>query len=153
MTVRSGNLRVPVLVPKVMRRTLVAAPAVVLVLAAPAGAALDARLAVTPTSPRVGAAATVTIQPYWPFSRADGSCCRRVPAKVRYPFRLQALGPSGSLILFRPQRTADPHLWRARLPFPRPGRWRIRIANYYTGECGRLGCLYRGPELTVIVRR
>jgi hypothetical protein len=131
----------------------VTAASAALVLAAPAGAALDAKLAVIPASPRVGTAVTVTIRPYWPFSRADGSCCRLVPARVRYPFRLQALGPSGSLILFRPRRTADPYVWRARPTFPRSGRWRIRISNYYTGECGRSGCLYRGPEVTVTVRR
>jgi hypothetical protein len=137
-----------------MRKTATAALLALPILAAePANAALDARLAVSPVSPRVGVPAAVTIRPYWPFARADGSCCRRVPAKVRYPFRLQALGPSGAMVLFRPRRTADPYLWRARLRFPRSGRWRIRIANYYTGDCGRLGCLYRGRELTVIVRR
>jgi hypothetical protein len=136
-----------------MPKALVAGAVALLFLAAPAAAALDAELGVAPVSPRVGAPATVTIRPYWPFVRADGSCCRRVPANAQYPFRLQALGPLRSVMLFRPRRTSDPYLWRANVSFPRPGRWRIRIANYYTGECGRLGCLYRGPELMIVVRR
>jgi hypothetical protein len=135
-----------------MRKSVLTAAAALLVLVPPADAALDARLAVAPANPRVGTPVTVTIRPYWPYLRPDGSCCRRVPAKVRYPFRLQALGPSASALLFRPRRTSDPYLWRAQVRFSRAGVWRIRVANYYTGECGRLGCLYRGPEVAVVVR-
>jgi hypothetical protein len=78
-----------------------------------------------------------------------------VPAKVRYPFQLQALGPAGRNVLFRPKRTADPYVWSARFRFAVPGRWEIRWANAYydLDRCVRLrlNCGYSGPRRVIQV--
>jgi hypothetical protein len=77
-----------------------------------------------------------------------------VAAKVQYPFRLQALGPRRRNIVFRPRRTRNPYVWSARFAFSVPGRWEIRVTNYYFGEqCIRTGgCGYDGPRLVIRIR-
>jgi hypothetical protein len=116
-------------------------------------AALEERLAISSPSPRVGTPTTITLRPYWLYTRADGTCCDYEPADVQYPFRLQLLFRGKSQRL-RPTRTADPSVWTARFRFPAPGRWRVRtISGYQSASCTRVGCPYVGPELQVRVRR
>ena len=97
---------------------------------ATAHAALEVRLSLTPAKPRVGAAVTVTVRPYWPNPRSDGSCCRLDPAIVDYPFRIQAVAPTGQIFRVRVRRSADPYRWVGTFVFPRPGRWQVRAANW-----------------------
>ncbi len=139
-------------------RRIVLVIAAALIGAPPAEAKLDARLSVFPSHPRLGKPATIFLRPYWPVTKADGSCCHLVPAKVRYPFQLQALGPAGRNVLFRPKRTDDPYVWSARFRFAAPGRWEIRWANaygYQFDRCVRLprNCAYAGPRSVVRVTR
>lgn len=115
-------------------------------------AALDVRLAVTPTAPRVGERAIVVLRAYWPLTRPDGTCCDLVPAEADYPFRVQLVTRTRANIV-RATRTADPNVWQATFRFPRRGVWRVRIANnYYDTRCQRIGCTYNGAELLVRVR-
>ena len=135
-------------------RRIVLVIAATLIVAAPAEAKLDVQLSVLPPHPRLGQPATIFLRPYWPFTKADGTCCRLVPAKVRYPFQLQALGPAGRNVLFRPKRTPNPYLWSARFRFAVPGRWEIRWANaygYHFDRCVRLPltCAYSGPRVVI----
>jgi hypothetical protein len=100
------------------------------VLPSTASAAMGVRLAVKPASPRAGAEAVIELRPFWPLVRKDGSCCRSVAADPRgYPFRLEALSPTGRLSRVRVTRTR-PSLWRGRFRFEAAGRWQLRVANY-----------------------
>ena len=114
----------------------IAGPALAVgLVAAPVGsAALTARLSIVPERPRTATASTLTLRPLWPRQRPDGSCCRYEPADVRYRFLLQALGPGDSRFDFWPSRTRDRFVWRARLRFPRPGRWELRVSNFYRSD-------------------
>jgi hypothetical protein len=95
-----------------------------------ASAAMGVRLAVKPASPRAGAEALVELRPLLPLQRKDGSCCRFVAADPRgYPFRLEAVSPTGRLFRVRVTRTR-PFLWTGSFRFDRPGRWQLRVANY-----------------------
>jgi hypothetical protein len=106
---------------------------------------MGVRLAVKPASPRAGAEALIELRPFWPLERKDGSCCRFVAADPRgYPFRLEAVSPTGRLFRLRVTRTR-PFLWRGSFRFDRPGRWQLRVANYAPE--------YRGARLFVRVRR
>ena len=137
-----------------MSKRLALFAATALMFSEPAAAALDAKLSISPRQPSVGERTTIYLRPYWPYERSDGSCCRLVPADLRYPFRLQALGPGGRAGLFRPRRTTNRYVWTARYRFNAAGLWHIRITNYYFSDrCMRLvGCVYRGRELGVRVR-
>ena len=74
---------------------VVAAAMLALALPASAAAALEVKLSVAPETPRKGAATVVQLRPYWTYQRADGTCCVLKPASVNYPFRVQAVSPSG----------------------------------------------------------
>jgi hypothetical protein len=114
------------------------------VLPSTANAAMGVRLAVKPASPRAGTDARIELRPFWPRVRRDGSCCRSVAADPRgYPFRLEALSPTGRLFRVRVTR-ARPFLWRGRFRFDRAGRWQLRVANYAPD--------YRSARLFVRVR-
>jgi hypothetical protein len=135
-----------------MFRKTAAVAAAALAVPAVAKSALDVRLSIAPAAPRVGDRVTVELRPYWPYERDDGTCCRFVPANVRYPFRVQFVAGARSSVV-RPQRTTDPHVWLARFRFRARGTWRVRVTNYYYDEaCMRLRCAYKGPELFVRVR-
>lgn len=136
-----------------MRRYLALAAATSLLGASSAHAAMGVRLSISTRQPRSGERVAIFLRPFTPYQRRDGSCCIKKPAKVRYPFRLQALGPGGRNVFFKPRRTRNPFLWKARFRFSRPGAWRIRIANYYYSHAhAEAGVRYRGPQLPVNVR-
>jgi len=114
--------------------------------------ALGARLAIAPRSPLRGVAATISLFPYFPYLRADGSCCRNEPADVNYPWRLQLLVPGGRRIALRP-RHVEPYRYAARVTFHTRGRWEIRIANGYESRRDEHTLIrYHGPRLYMTVR-
>jgi hypothetical protein len=127
--------------------------AVALVAVGNAAAALEERLTISSARPKVGEVTSITLRPYWLFTRADGTCCDYQAADVNYPYRIQLL-TRGRTQLVRPSRTADPSVWAARVRFRTSGRWRVRVMSGYTSTtCVRVGCPYVGPELRVQVRR
>jgi hypothetical protein len=131
---------------------LMAAVALALVFAPAGAAALEARLAIEPRSQFIGRPATISLFPLWPFLRDDGSCCRYEPADVRYPWRLQLLGPGERQIEVRPRRVAR-YRYAARVMFPVRGRWEIRVSNGYASTRDkRLTIRYHGPRLRVTIR-
>jgi len=117
--------------------------------AQPAAAALEVRLSTDPSRPRAGQASSILLRPYVPYVREDGSCCRLEPADVDYPFRLEAVSPTGRVFSLRVRRTSDPFLWSGRFVFRAAGRWEVRATNwgprYSTSAGGR-------PRIFVRVR-
>jgi hypothetical protein len=115
-----------------MRRfvALGAGIAVGLVLAVPAAGALEVRLSTEPGRPAALERTQIVLRTYLPLIRADGTCCRlEVGGPRSYPFRVEAVSPSGKVSRIRVRRSA-PNLWRGVFTFPIPGRWRVRVANY-----------------------
>jgi hypothetical protein len=101
-----------------------------LVLATPAGGALEVRLSTTPAGPAALEKTRVTLRTYLPLVRADGSCCRLDPGGPRsYPFRVEAISPEGEIVRIRVRR-AEGNVWRGVFRFPMPGRWWLQVANY-----------------------
>ena len=132
-----------------MRRVLLVGAVTVaaFVGASPAAAALGARLSVAPEQLTTRSVTNIYVRPYWPYATGP------VPADVQYPFRVQALGPNGRNMIFRPTKTSR-YVWTARFTFPAPGRWELRVANYYySARCQSRDCIYRGPKLAVRVTR
>jgi hypothetical protein len=109
---------------------LLAATLVALVAPTAAAAALEVKLSVLPALPKKGARATVQIRPYWPYSRPDGTCCRLKPADVSYPFRLEAVSPTGRVSRVVVRRTKNQFLWAGRFVFPAAGRWTLRAPQW-----------------------
>ncbi len=126
--------------------TVVAALAV----AAPAQAALEVRISITPAKPRVGQRTVVQVRPYWTYLRPDGSCCRLEPANVAYPFRLESVSPAGRVFRPRLRRTSNPFVWTAGFIFRTRGTWTLREPHwgpdYSTSAGGR-------PRIRVAVGR
>jgi len=100
------------------------------VVADAASAALEVRLNVNPTRPRAGHVSSILLRPYSDYPRDDGSCCRLEPADVDYPFRVEAVSPTGRIFRIQVQRTSDPFLWRATFVFRSMGRWQVRATNW-----------------------
>jgi len=110
-----------------------------LVLAAPAGGALEVRLSVTPKRPSALDKTTIELRTYAPLIRADGSCCRLEPWDFRsYPFRLEAVSPEGKVSRIGVRR-AEPTLWRGTVRFPRPGRWVLQLPQFGQRVSVRVG--------------
>jgi hypothetical protein len=121
-----------------------------LALAAPAEASLEVRLSVAPSQPRAGKRIVVQLRPYWTYLRPDGSCCRLEPANVAYPFRLEAVSPTGRVVRIRVRRAQSRFLWTTAFTFRTPGRWTLREPHwgpdYSTSAGGR-------PRIRVAVVR
>ena len=99
-----------------------------------------------------GRRSTILLFPLYPYLRGDGLCCRYERADVRYPFRLQLLGPRGRTLVVRPRKIAR-FRYAARVTFRVRGRWEIRVANYYSsGRDEKATIRYHGPRLWVTVR-
>jgi hypothetical protein len=101
-----------------------------LALAGSAAAALEVRLAVVPSSPKVGTRTVIQLRPYWPNERPDGSCCRLEPADTNYPFTVEAVSPAGRVFRIVVRRTTDPFVWAGSFVFRRPGRWIMREPHW-----------------------
>jgi hypothetical protein len=108
---------------------LVAAFLLALVLPASAVAALEVKLSV-PAKPKKGAVATVQLRPYWVRYRRDGTCCRLVPADVNYPFKVEAVSPSGRVFSVPVRRTKNRYVWTGSFRFNARGRWILRDPHW-----------------------
>lgn len=108
-----------------------AAIAVGLVLAAPAGGALEARLSVSPKRPAALEPTQVIVRTYVPEIRADGSCCRlgEPYAPRSYPFRVEAVSPAGKTSRVR-VRWARGNEFRGVFRFPSAGRWQVQLPQF-----------------------
>jgi hypothetical protein len=114
------------------RLTALGAVAVVvsLALVASAGGALEARLSISPKGPAALEPTQVVLRTYAPLIRADGSCCRLVPYAARtYPFRVEAVSPSGNKSRIR-VRWARENEFRGVFRFPSSGRWEIQLPQF-----------------------
>ena len=128
---------------------LLAAALVALAFPASAAAALEVKLSLATTSPRAGSRALVELRPYWTEYRPDGTCCRLRPANVRYPFRVQAVSPSGRVFRVVVRMTKNRYLWRGSFVFPRDGRWIIRAPQWGPRYSRNFGAR---PLVRVLVR-
>jgi hypothetical protein len=106
------------------------AAALALAFPASASAALEVKLSVVPTTPKKGATTVVQLRPYWTYNRPDGSCCRLRPADVRYPFRVEAVSPSGRVTRLVMRRTKNRFVWAGRIVFRTAGRWTLRAPQW-----------------------
>ena len=126
-----------------------AASALLLATAGEAGGAGTARLAVFPEQPRAGEQAVVQIRT---FALLDGT------PPVVYPedfsWSVAAYDPRHEPLGIRVSRDpADPFLWRARVRFPRPGRWMVCLLNFQFVSDPDRGCSATNPRrLPVRVR-
>jgi hypothetical protein len=127
---------------------VVAAALAALAFPASASAALEVKLSVVPTSPKKGASAIVQLRPYWTYNRPDGTCCVLRPADVRYPFRVQAVSPTGRVWNVVLRRTKDRFVWSGRIAFSSKGRWTLRAPQWGPRYSRRYGAR---PRIQVIV--
>ena len=120
-----------------------------LVLATPSGAALEVRLFVTPATPWALEPAEITLRTYVPLRRADGSCCRLVSGgPSSYPFRVEVVSPTGKVSRVALSRSRA-NQWNGVFRFPRPGHWRLRVANYDQSYRHAPGAR---PRISIVVR-
>jgi hypothetical protein len=127
---------------------LLAAALAALAFPASASAALEVKLSVVPTTPKKGASTLVQLRPYWTYNRPDGSCCRLRPADVRYPFRVEAVSPSGRVIRLVMRRTSNRFIWAGRIVFRTAGRWTLRAPQWAPRYSRQYGAR---PRIRVIV--
>ena len=106
-----------------------AAVLVALVLPASALAALEVKLSVA-TAPEAGSRSVVQLRPYWTYKRKDGTCCRLVPADVRYPFRVEAVSPTGRVSRIAVRKTKNRFVWAGGFVFRSAGRWTLRTPQW-----------------------
>jgi hypothetical protein len=97
---------------------------------ASASAALEVKLSLVPSSPEKGASTVVQLRPYWTYNRPDGTCCRLQPADVRYPFRVEAVSPTGRVWHLVMRRTKNRFVWSGRIIFRARGRWTLRAPQW-----------------------
>jgi hypothetical protein len=101
-----------------------------LVLATPAGGALEVRLSASPKRPAALELTRITLRTYLPLLRANGSCCRlEAGGPTKYPFRVEAVSPARKTSRIS-MRHAEGNEWHGAVRFQSPGRWTIRVANY-----------------------
>jgi hypothetical protein len=127
---------------------LLAAALAALAFPASASAALEVKLSVVPTTPKKGATTVVQLRPYWTYNRPDGSCCRLRPADVRYPFRVEAVSPSGRVTRLVMRRTSNRFIWAGRIVFRTAGRWTLRAPQWGPRYSRQYGAR---PRIQVIV--
>ena len=109
---------------------VLAAALVGLAFPASVAAALEVKLSVVPNAPKKGASTVVQLRPYWTYNRPDGTCCLLKPADVRYPFRVEAVSPSGRVVRVVVRRTKNRFVWAGRIRFGTPGRWTLRAPQW-----------------------
>jgi hypothetical protein len=106
--------------------------AVLLALIAPtaAAAALEIRLSVLPMAPKKGTRARIQLRPFWPYKRPDGTCCVLKAADVSYPFRIEAVSPTGRVSRVVVRRTRNHYVWAGTFRFGKVGRWTLRAPQW-----------------------
>lgn len=129
---------------------LLAAALAALAFPASASAALEVKLSVVPTTPKKGVSTVVQLRPYWTYNRPDGSCCQLRPADVRYPFRVEAVSPSGRVTRLVMRRTSNRFVWAGRIRFPAVGRWTLRAPQWGPRYSRHYGAR---PRITFLVSR
>ena len=128
---------------------LLAAALLALAVPASAAAALEVKLAVAPKAPAKGTATVVQLRPYWTYKRADGTCCVLKPAAVTYPFKVEAVSPSGRVYRVRVRKKSR-YLWTGGFRFRTAGRWVIRAPQWGPRYSRNYGAK---PRITVTVAR
>ncbi|SRR5712691_6610252 len=126
--------------------------AAVLALAVPASAsaALEIKLSVAPPSPKAGTRTVVQLRPYWTYKRADGSCCRLVPANVSYPFKVEAVSAAGRAFRIAVRKTKNRYVWAGPFVFRSAGRWIVRDSQWGPAYSTHYGAK---PRIRVQVKR
>ncbi len=109
---------------------LVSAVFLALAFPASAAAALEVKLSVVPGSPKKGVSTVVQLRPFWTYNRPDGSCCVLKPAAVSYPFKVQAVSPTGRVRRVVVRRTKNRYVWAGRFVFRTPGLWTLRAPQW-----------------------
>jgi hypothetical protein len=127
---------------------LLASALLALVAPTAAAAALEVKLSVLPAVPKKGAPVTIQIRPYVPYIRPDGTCCRLEPADVNYPFRVEAVSPTGRISRVVVRRTKNRFVWAGTFRFGKVGRWTIRAPQWGP----RYRTRYGKPRIRVTVR-
>jgi hypothetical protein len=111
-------------------RLFLGAALAALALPGAAAGALEVRLAVVPSAPKARERTVVQLRPYWTYKRPDGSCCRLVAANVNYPFRVEAVSPTGTVSRITVRKTANRYVWAGAVVFRRVGRWTVRAPQW-----------------------
>jgi len=109
---------------------LLAAALAALAFPASAAAALEVKLSIVPTTAKKGSPTVVQLRPYWTYKRPNGSCCRLRPADVRYPFRVEAVSPTGRVSHLVMRRTKNRFVWAGRIIFRTAGPWTLRAPQW-----------------------
>jgi hypothetical protein len=131
-------------------RLALAAAFAALALPASAGAALEVRLTIVPASPKAGTQAVVQLRPYWTYLRPDGSCCKLVPADVRYPFKVEARSPTERVFRVAVRRTQNRYVWAGSFVFRVAGRWTVRAPQWGPSYSAHYGAR---PRIRFLVKR
>jgi hypothetical protein len=130
---------------------LLAASFLALLLPSVAGAALEVKLSVSPKPVRKGAPTVVELRPYWTYKRSDGSCCLLRKANVSYPFKVEAVSPSGRVFRVRIHKTPSRYVWSGVFTFgAAAGRWIVRAPQWGPRYSRNFGAR---PRIVVYVRR
>lgn len=110
---------------------LFAATLLALVAPSAAAAALEVKLSVGPAGPKAGSQSVVQLRPYWTYQRPNGTCCRLVRADLNYPFKVEAVAPSGRVFRVVVRRTkSSRYVWSGAIVFKTPGRWVVRAPQW-----------------------
>ena len=130
---------------------VLAASFLALLLPSVAGAALEVKLSVRPKPVRKGAPTVVELRPYWAYKRSDGSCCLLRKADVNYPFKVEAVSPSGRVFRVRIHKTPSRYVWSGVFTFgASAGRWIVRAPQWSPRYSRKFGAR---PRIVVDVRR
>ena len=129
---------------------LFAAAMLALIVPASAVAALEVKLSVLSASPKRLAPTVVQLRPYWPYNRPDGSCCRLVRADVKYPFKVQAVSPSGRVFRIAVHKTRSRYVWSGSFRFSSSGVWTVRAPQWGPRYSTNFGAR---PKVRVTVTR
>lgn len=119
-----------------MKRLVLVAVALAALAGAPTAAAKScARIAFAPEHPRAGAPTELRLSTWLPRWENGNHAVMSEPLELPVSYRLEltATGPDGSTLTVKLRRdNTKPHVWRARVLFPRAGLWRIESPALWT---------------------
>jgi hypothetical protein len=72
------------------------------------------------------------------------------PAAVSYPFKVQAVSPTGRVTRIAVKRTKNRHVWSGRFLFRTEGRWTLRAPQWGPRYSRQYGAR---PRISFLVRR
>ena len=132
-------------------KVVLAASLLTLFVPSAAEAALVVKLSVTPKPVRKGAPTGIELRPFWTYKRPDGSCCVLGRANVNYPFKVEAVSPSGRVFRVRVHKTPSRYVWSGVFTFgATTGRWIVRAPQWGPRYSRNYGAR---PRIAVDVRR